>query len=91
MKKKKTRRPKAQLSEKQIEKIKREITRDVVQKTCLLAVATMADTLSLSEDKVCEVASDIFRWAENIEEHVLQIQDIEDVIKKKTGIKFGRF
>ncbi|MCB6992414.1 hypothetical protein LI177_02805 [bacterium 210820-DFI.6.37] len=91
MKKKKTRRPKVELSEKQILKIKQGVAKEATEKACLLAVAVMADTLSLTEDEICKVASDISRWAEYVDKHIVKINDVADVIESKTGIKFGRF
>ena len=90
-KKTKVRRPKYEISEKQLEKIKYEVSKEATQKACLLCVGAMADTLNLTEDQICEVAEDITRWAINLEDHIITLNNIADVIEKKTGIKFARY
>lgn len=90
-KKPKTRRPRYEVSEKQLERIKRQVAKETIEKTCLLSIAVMADRLDLSEDEICVVASDITRWAQYLDDHVLKLEEVAEVIEKKTGIKFARF
>lgn len=90
-KKPKTRRPRYEVSEKQLRKIKQEVSREAVEKTCLLSIAVMADRLNLSEDEICTIAEDISRWAQYLDDHVLKLEEVAAVIEKKTGIKFARF
>jgi hypothetical protein len=87
----KIRRPKYEISEKQLDKIKYEVSKEATQKACLLCVGAMADTLKLNEDQICEVSEDITRWAMNLEEHILTLNNIADIIEKRTGIKFSRY
>ena len=90
-KKTKVRRPKYEISEKQLEKIKYEVSKEATSKACLLCVGAMADTLNLTEDQICEVAEDITRWAMNLEDHILKMNDVANIIKSKTGLEFSRF
>ena len=91
MAKKKIRRPRYEISEKQLKKIKYETANDATQKACLLCIAAMADTLNLNEDQICEVAEDITKWACFLDDHIVKIGEIADVIKKKTGSEFSKF
>lgn len=88
---KKVRRPRKELSDKQIERLKRDIANEATHKAFLLTIAAMADTLNLNEDKICEVAEDVERWAEQLDRHILKVNEISAVIERKTGIRFGRF
>lgn len=88
---KKIRRPRKELSDKQIERLKRDIANEATQKAFLLTIAAMDDTLNLNENKICEVAEDVERWAEQLNRHILKINEIAAVIEQKTGIRFGRF
>ena len=90
-KKPKTRRPRYEISEKQLRKIKHDVSKEAIEKTCLLSIAVMADRLNLSEDEICEVAEDISRWAQYLDDHILKIEEVAGIIEKKTGIKFARF
>lgn len=90
-KSKKIRRPRKELSEKQIERIKRKIADEAVHKAFLLTIAAMADTLNLDDNTICEVATDVGRWAEQMDSHILKMNEISDVIEQKTGLQFGRF
>lgn len=88
---KKVRRPRKELSEKQIMRLKRDIANEATHKAFLLTIAAMADTLNLDEEKICEVAKDVERWAQQLDRHILKINEISAVIERKTGVRFGRF
>lgn len=84
----KKRRPKIALSEKQIKKLKEEISKEASMRTLVLAVAAMADTLKLKDEKICKVAETINRYAEHIDDHRIRIKEITEIIEKNTGIEF---
>lgn len=90
-KKKKIRRPKIQLSEKQIKRLKEEIVAQTCGKTLILSVAAMADELNLTEEQIGNVAKRLDRYAGYLEDHTVRLNEVADIIEKKTGIKFGRF
>ena len=90
-KSKKPRRPRYEISEKQLQKIKQQVSKEAVEKTCLLSIAVMADELNLSEDEICKIAKSISLWAQFLDDHVLKIEEVADIIEKKSGIKFARF
>ena len=79
------------ISDKQLERIKMEVAEEVNRKACLLCIAAMADHLSLTEDEICETAEVITRWAGYLDEKIITINDVSEIIEKKTGIRFGGF
>jgi hypothetical protein len=79
------------ISDKQLERIKMEVAEEVNRKSCLLCIAAMADHLELTEDQICETAEVITRWASYLDQKVLSINEVAEIIEKKTGIKFGGF
>ena len=79
------------ISDKQLERIKMEVAEEANKKACLLCIAAMADHLELTEDEICETAEVITRWAAYLDTKILSVNDVSEVIEKKTGIKFGGF
>jgi protein-tyrosine phosphatase len=87
-KKKKSRSDRYIVSDKQIEKIKKEATKEAVSLISRLAVAVMAQNHNLTEDEIFKDMQDISRWAQFYDAHYLSIKEIDEVIEKKGGIKF---
>lgn len=87
----KDRNKKYYLSEKQLEKIKRRITKEATAKAMLLCVAAMADHLHLTDEQICSTAENINRWADFMDQKILRVNEVSDIIKNKTGLNFGKF
>lgn len=79
------------LSEKQLEKIKFDVSKDATQKACLLNIAATADCFGLDEDQICELAETVSRYAIYIDDNLVKINEVADIIEKNTGVKFSRF
>ena len=90
-KKPKARRPRYEISEKELKRIKQQVSKEAIEKTCLLSIAAMAVSLNLSEDEICKIAEDISRWAQYLDDHILKIEEVAEIIESKTGITFARF
>lgn len=88
---KQKRRPKVALSEKQIKRLKEQISMDASKRTLILSVATMADELDLNDEQIGKVAKRMDRYAEHLKKHRLRINEVAEIIEKETGIKFARF
>ena len=84
-------RPKIALSEKQIKRLKEQISMDESKRTLILSVAAMADELDLNDEQIGKVAKRMDRYAEHLEQHRLRINEVAEIIQKETGIKFARF
>lgn len=88
---KQKRRPKVELSEKQIKRLKEQISMDASKRTLILSVAAMVDELDLNDEQIGKVAKRMDRYAEHLEKHRLRINEVAEIIEKETGIKFARF
>lgn len=87
----KDRNKKYYLSEKQLDKVKRQITKEATAKAMLLCVAAMAEHLHLTDEQICSTAVNIDRWADFMDQKILRINEVSDIIKNKTGLEFGKF
>lgn len=84
-------RPKIALSEKQIKRLKEQISMDASKRTLILSVAAMADELDLNDEQIGKVAKRMDRYAEHLEKYRLRINEVAEIIENETGIKFARF
>lgn len=84
-KQKKDIRKKYYLSDKQLEKVKQEITAETVTKTGLLYLAALAEK-GWDEDQITELFEDVSRYAQYIDNHIVKIKQVQEIIEKKTGI-----
>lgn len=87
----KDRNKKYYLSEKQLDKVKRQITKEATAKAMLLCVAAMAEHLQLTDEQICSTAVNIDRWADFMDQKILRINEVSEIIKNKTGLEFGKF
>ena len=79
------------LSEKQLERVKYEVSKEATGKASLLNIAATADCFGLNEDQICELAETVTRYARYIDDHVVKINSIADIIEEKTSVRFSRF
>ncbi len=87
--KKKTRRPKRELSEKQIRRLQEESGIRASKDTLLLAVAAMADELKLDDEQIGKVATRLGRYSKYLDDHTVRIKEVKEIIERQTGIKFA--
>ena len=79
------------ISDKQLEKIKKEVAWEATTKASLLNLTATVDCFGLTEDQVCELAETVTRYAMYVEKHIVRLNEMADLIKEKTGIEFSRF
>lgn len=79
------------LTNREVEKIKKDATAEAVKITSRLAVAVMAQNHKLTEDEIFKDMQDISRWAQAIDKHYLSIKEIDEIIEKMGGVKFLNF
>lgn len=60
--------------------------KEQVEKAFLLMAAAAADELDLDDDKLVAIAQRSARYAEYIDDHVVRMNEVSDILKKKTGI-----
>ena len=79
------------LTKREIEKIKKDATNDAVKLASRLAVAVMVENHNLTEDQIFEDMECIARWATCVDKHWLSIKEIDEIIERKGGVRFGGF
>lgn len=79
------------LSEKQLDRVKRQVTKEATARAMLLCVAAMAEHLHLTDEQICSTAETINRWSGFIDQKILRLNEVSDIIKEETGLDFGRF
>ena len=75
------------ISEKQLERVKQKVSKDVTDKVCLLFMVAVVDELKLDEDGVCNLMERISRYTKHIDEHLVKMEDLRKSIEKSTGIQ----
>ena len=85
VKKKKDARAKYTLSDKQLKKIKAEVTAEAVTKTGMLYLVALAEK-GWSEDDIVDLFETISRYMQYVDDKVVRIKEIQDMIERKTGI-----
>lgn len=85
-KKKKDRGTKFVVSEKQLNKIKMELSEEAVNKTGLLYLAALAER-GWDEGQIVELFETIQRYANYIDDRLIQLRDVQQIIETRTGIK----
>lgn len=79
------------VSEKQLNKIKEELSAEAVTKTGMLYLAALAER-GWDEDQIVELFETIQRYAQYIDDHLIRIRDVQQTIETRTGIKMrGRW
>ena len=73
------------LSDKQLKKIKAEVTAEAVTKTGMLYLVALAE-MGWDEDKIVDLFETISRYMEYIDDKVVKIKEIQDIIERRTGI-----
>lgn len=79
------------LTEHEVEKIKKRATAEAVKITGALALAVMVQNHGLTEDEVFKDMEDMGRWAQFMDAHYLQIQEVLDIVEARGGIKILDF
>lgn len=85
-KQKKDPRVKYTISDKQLRRIKAEATAEAVKKTGLLYLAALAEK-GWSEDEVVELFETVTRYATYLDDHALKIREVQEIIRRRTGIE----
>lgn len=75
------------MSEKQLERVKWKVTKEVTDKVCLLFMVAVIDELNVDEEGVCKLMQRISRYTKNYDEHLFKMEDVRKSIEKSTGIK----
>ena len=86
VKKKRDVRVKYTLSDKQLKKIKAEVTAEAVTKTGMLYLVALAEK-GWGEDDIVDLFETISRYTKYIDDKLVKIKEIQAMIENRTGIK----
>ena len=64
----------------------RDLCDKFVAKSCILMITAVADEFDLSEEEVCRIAERTQRYAKYEREHIIRMNEVSDMLKKKTGV-----
>ena len=78
-----------QLSEKELERIKRNAKADGVQKALILTASWLMEEpeFNFSEERICNMWDGVARYAQGIDEHYISLQLVCEIIKQHTGME----
>ena len=85
VKNKRDARAKYTLSDKQLKKIKAEVTAEAVTKTGMLYLVALVEK-GWSEDDNVDLFETISRYMQYVDDKVVKSKEIQDMIERKTGI-----
>ena len=64
----------------------REMCNQFVAKSCILMITAVADEMDVDEDTICRIAERTQRYAQYEHDHLIRMNEVSDMLKKKTGI-----
>lgn len=64
----------------------RDLCNQFVAKSCILMITAVADELDVDEDTICRIAERTQRYAQYERDHLIRMNEVSDMLKKKTGI-----
>lgn len=64
----------------------REMCNQFVAKSCILMITAVADEMNVDEDTICRIAERTQRYAQYEQDHLIRMNEVSDMLKKKTGI-----
>lgn len=79
-------RGKIELSPKQIDKMTSQIAKECTWKVQMINIAYLSERFGWGEDEMVEYFEDVSRFIGYADEGVLKAQDVEEIIKKRTGM-----
>ena len=76
------------LTQGELNKIKREITEDTIQKVLVMVNGYLMDDFGYDADKIVEFNKGMERYVDAINDGVISLRGIADVVEQYTGIRF---
>lgn len=84
--KKKERNRKFTLSEKQLEKVKKEVTEEAVTKAGLLYLDVLSSEYGWNEDDITRLFENVSRYVGYLDEKMVSLKEVQTIIEKHTGM-----
>lgn len=87
-KKKNDIRKKYTISEKQINKIKQDVTEQAVHMTGILYLVALSER-GWGEDEIVELFEQISRYVNYVDDKLVKMKEVQEIVERKTGIKLN--
>lgn len=78
-----------QITPKELERIKREVTKSATDKATLLVLCATADEIGLSDEQLCDIMERVNRYAGYIDEHVVKLRDVQKSLENNIDVKLS--
>lgn len=75
------------VSEKQLNRIKEKVTKEVTDKVCLLFMVAAMDEFKLGEDDLCSLMKRVSQYTKYIDQKLVKMEEVRQIIEKNTGMK----
>lgn len=86
-KKAKGRSQKYNVSEKQMQRIKQKLSRELTEKALLIFLAAAVDEIGLTDEQVCAIFKRANLYGGYLDDHIVKVKVVQETIEKGTGIK----
>lgn len=80
-----------QMTAKELFRLKREGIKEGVERGCLIMLGAVADELNLTEEQLINVADRTILYANALDDHLIQLKQIQATIEDHTGVKLKGF
>jgi CRISPR/Cas system CMR-associated protein Cmr5 small subunit len=74
-----------------LNKIKSDVCDEATSRATLLFLLAAKDELILDDDKLAGLAERASRYAEHLSNHLVELKEAQEIIERKTGLKFVGF
>ena len=91
MKKKKDVRKKYMISEKQLIKIKHEVSKEATNKALLIILKTVQEQFHMTEDELEQFGKTVARYASYVEKGTVTPREVQDIINRNSEFKITGF
>lgn len=74
------------LSDKQLNRIKHELSEEIVTKVGMLYCLALADKGWTDEDQIADLFETVSRYAQYVDDKIVKLREVQEIIERKTGI-----
>lgn len=79
------RRARYMVSEKELDKMRQEVSLEAVAKTGMLYCAALAE-MGWDEEQIADLFETVSRYAQYVDDKIVKLREVQEIIERKTGI-----
>ena len=79
------------LSDRQLNKVKEEVTRQAIDRAMLIILGAVQEQFHMTEAELEEFGRKIQRYADYVEKDVLKLKEIQDIVNRNSEFKITGF